>query len=65
MRVCDIKETDLHVGMRIKSLTKPRLGTIVNIEDKRGIPYAWIQWDGEDKSYSGFFGNDCECELVQ
>ena len=64
MRICDMKEGEIKVGLRIKSLAKPRNGTIVKIEDKRGIPYALILWDDEDKPYSGFFGNDCVCEVI-
>jgi len=64
MRICDIKSDQIHVGMRIKSLAKPRDGTLVSC-DYHDDEYWWIQWDGEDDIHSGFYGNDCKCEIVE
>jgi len=66
MRICDLPEEKIVVGMRIRSLVPPhtKLGTIVNIEldDDR---YAWIHWDGDHKPISGFYGNNCEREVIE
>jgi hypothetical protein len=32
--------------------------------DENHDQLAWIQWDGEAQGTSGFYGNDCECEVV-
>ena len=63
MRICDLPEEDIHVGMRIRSLRRPTLlGTItrIDIEDD----YCWIQWDDQFQAFGGFYENDCECEIV-
>lgn len=63
MRICDLSSDKLYVGMRIKSLTKDRYGTLV-ANDYHDDNYWWIQWDGESKPYGGFYGTDCSCEVV-
>jgi hypothetical protein len=66
MRICDLKEEDIKVGLRLKSLASDSsnlVGTIVEI-DPTHDNLAWIQWDGEDHPTSGFYGNDCACEIV-
>lgn len=66
MRICDLPEEKIVVGMRIRSLVPPhtKLGTIVKI-DPDDDDYAWIHWDGDDKPYGGFYGNACKCEVVE
>ena len=65
MRINDMDEKDIHVGMRIRSLIdRSHLGTIVKI-DHDDDEYAWIHWDGEEYPYSGFCWNQCECEVVE
>lgn len=63
MKVCDLKEESIVIGLKIKSLVSDRIGTVVKIdyEDDR---YAWVLWDGDLKPFSGFYGNDCRCEVV-
>lgn len=66
MRICDLKEDQIKLGMRIRSLVNPnKLGTIVEREDIRRDDYWWIQWDGDTKKTSGFFFNMCSCEVVE
>lgn len=64
MKICDLKQDQVTVGTRIRSLTNRNiLGTIVAI-DKNDDNYAWVKWDNEAVAFSGFYGNDCECEIV-
>jgi len=62
MKISDIS-LPIPIGTRIKSLISDRQGTIVST-DREDDEYSWILWDGEPFPYSGFFWNDCECEVV-
>lgn len=63
MKISDLGVKDIVVGLRVKSLTKERFGTVVKI-DIDDDHYSWILWDGNDIPYGGFYWNDCECEVV-
>lgn len=64
MRICDLPQSAIIVGLRIRGLNnKDRLGTISKI-DKDDDDYAWIKWDCDPAAHSGFYGNNCECEVV-
>ena len=64
MKISDLLQKDIRIGIRVRSLRDPELlGTIVQIipsDDYLTI----IEWD-KDEKYSGFYGNDCECEVVE
>ena len=65
MRICDLKEEEIVIGLRIKSLDPSHpnyYGTIVKI-DKGKDNLAWVQWDGKNEPTSGFYENDCQCEI--
>jgi hypothetical protein len=65
MRICDLKNGEIKIGMRVKSLVDDKLGTINHIfaEDHY---FTTIIWDDlDDDMCSGFFGNDCECEIIE
>ncbi len=62
IRILDLNEQDIKVGMRVRSLSNPRSGTIMSI-DTNNDNFTMIQWDGEASPTSGFYGNKCECEL--
>jgi len=66
MRICDIPEDQIHAGIKVRGMKTGRIGTIVGRDDRvpGRDPYWWVQFDGEDKPTSGFFWNDCECEVV-
>ena len=64
MKICDIPEDQIHVGIKIVGLETGRIGTIVERDDRRDT-YWWIQMDGEDEPYSGFYWNHCKCEVVE
>jgi hypothetical protein len=64
MRICDLPEDQIKIGMRVRGLSSGKLGTIIAIDPPPYDTYWWIKWDGEDKSYGGFFWNHCECEVV-
>jgi hypothetical protein len=64
MKIRDLKPEEVVVGIVVRSLApSKRLGKIVEIQ-KYKDDLAWIQWDGEEEPTSGFYGNDCECEVV-
>ena len=67
MKISELKDENIKVGMKIRSMAPSRrTGTIVKIsyppEDR--YQYAWIQWDGDEWPTSGFWENQCECEVV-
>lgn len=65
MRICDLSENEIKIGLKIRSLCNPnKIGTISRREDIRNQDYWWITWDGEKEERLGFFWNDCKCELV-
>jgi hypothetical protein len=63
MRIKDLREDEIVIGMRVKGLVSGICGTIIMIDENHD-QLAWIQWDGEAQGTSGFYGNDCECEVV-
>ena len=65
MRIKDLKIEDVKIGIRIRSFSNPNLfGTIVDTEYNGSEVLHWIQWDGEDSPRSGFYWNDCDCEIM-
>jgi len=66
MRICDVAEDQIKIGLRVRSLANPeKIGTIVKVDEPPSETYWWIQWDGDAQPYSGFYWNNCECEIVQ
>ncbi len=63
MKVKDLPVDKVVVGLKIKGLETGRLGTVVSI-DETDDRFAWVRW-GEDAPFSGFYGNDCDCEVVE
>lgn len=64
-RICDLKLEEITIGMKVRSLRDPEyIGVIVKI-DTSDDDYAWVKWPKDDKAYSGFYGNNCRCELVE
>jgi hypothetical protein len=61
MRICDLAEDEVVIGLRVKSLKNGRPGIITKIDlsDDRFTTIIW-----EDGNESGFYGNDCECEIL-
>lgn len=65
MRIRDLELDQITIGVKIRSLRNPnKLGTIVKIDDEAGDQYSWVLWDGEEQTYSGFWWNHCDCEIV-
>lgn len=64
MKISDLKEDDIKIGLVVKSLLNGRPGTIVAIDMERDRQ-AWIQWEGDPEANSAFYGNDCECEILE
>lgn len=66
MKVSDLKEEEIHVGLKIRSMVDPnRIGTIVERQDRGGDIWWWVQFEGDDKPYTAIFFNHCECEVVE
>jgi hypothetical protein len=64
MRIHDLSETEIVVGLRLKSPSKPNcFGTVVEI-DRSDDNFAWVLWDGEPGPFSGFYRNNCDCGVV-
>lgn len=65
MRVLDMKQEEIGVGLMVRSLVDPtRIGIVVRV-DPSDDDFVWIRWPGNDMAYSGFYGNDCMCEIVE
>ena len=63
MRIKDLRDDEIVVGMRLRGLASGVYGTIIAI-DRNHDQLAWVQWDGKAQATSGFYGNDCDCEVV-
>lgn len=61
MRVRDLKSTEIKVGLQIKSLVDLDLYMTVIYIDSYDDNYAWII---SKNMMSGFYGNDCDCEVL-
>lgn len=65
IRVCDIPEDKIKIGMIIRSPINPhKYGIIAEIdypEDK----YIWVLWDGEEKPCCGYYCRFCKWEVVK
>ena len=63
-KVSDLKLEQVKVGLQVVSMTNPaKIGTVVKIDLDRDH-YVWILWDGDTHPHSGWYGNDCECEVI-
>lgn len=64
MKISNLTQKDIFVGLKIRSLKNPnKIGQIIKIDTEDDY-YSWVLWDGEEKSFSGFYGTNCECEIV-
>ena len=64
MKISDLRQDQIYVGLRVRSLVdRDHLGTVVKI-DPDDDWYSWIKWDKSDIATSGFYWTDCECEVV-
>jgi len=63
MKINELSEEEIVVGLKVKSLCDEKVGVIVKIDYNRDN-YAWILWEGEVEPRSGFFGNQCACEVI-
>ena len=63
MKVSDLKPEDIRIGLRIISLISDRQGTVVHI-DHKDDEYSWVHWDEKSQATSGFYWNNCKCEVV-
>jgi hypothetical protein len=63
MRIRDLPLEEIQVGMRILGLKTRTSGTIVRIDPNDDF-YCWVQFDNESGTAGGWYGNDCNCEVV-
>lgn len=63
MKIRDLKKVKLNLRV-VSQASDDRVGTIIKKEKIRGLNYYWIHWDGDTNTYSGFFENDCDCEVI-
>jgi hypothetical protein len=66
MRISDMKQEDIRIGIRVKSIRGNLLGTIVEVHpnDDYFSIIRWDDWTKEVHHESGFYGNGCDCEVV-
>lgn len=65
MIIRDLSPDQVVIGLRVRSLAcDDIIGTVVKSEEIRGQTYYWVQWDNDERIYSGFFYNQCDCEVV-
>lgn len=66
MKINELKLEQVVVGLRFRSLVNhDRIGRIVKI-DKDDDYSVYYQWEDEDETATGcWYGNDCECEVVE
>ena len=65
MKVSDLRPNQIRVGLKLRSLiNSANIGTITSI-DKDRDNLAWITWSGSQAPTSAFFGNECECEVIE
>ena len=66
MRICDIPEDQIKIGMRVRSMSDSnKIGTLIEVDPPPYDTYWWIEWEGDDEPYAGFYWNHCECEIVE
>jgi hypothetical protein len=65
MRICDLPEDQIKIGMKIRGMATGKIGTIVDVDPPPYDTYWYLQWEGDDKPTSGFYWNHCECEVVE
>lgn len=64
-RICDLKQEEIVVGLKLRSMIDSNcIGEIVQI-DKENDNFAWIKWPHYNKPYGGFYGTNCKCEVVE
>lgn len=64
MKVSDLKQEKIVIGLKIKSLCNDKIGTIVKIDNEHGDIYNWVSWDGAEAT-SGFWDNVCDNEIIE
>ena len=64
MKIVELAPESVKVGLRVKSVSGDKLGTVVRVEPEADSR-AWILWDKEYSLRSAFYGNDCQCEVVE
>jgi hypothetical protein len=63
MKICDLSEEDVKIGLKVKSLKNGQPGVITDTENRGSETIHTITW--EDGNTSGFYWNDCECEIIE
>lgn len=64
MKISDLNEDEIRIGLRLKGLKSGKPGTVVGMANSACDDYWYIRWDGEEEESSGFFYNDCDCDII-
>lgn len=65
MKVRDLPIEKITIGLKLRSMMNPqRVGSVIREENVRGISYFWVKWDDDSEARSGFFSNNCDCEVI-
>ena len=64
MKANELKQSDIHIGLRIKSLVSDTQGEVVFI-DINDDYFSYVKWDDKPYATTGFYGTDLDCEVVQ
>jgi hypothetical protein len=63
MRIRDLSLDQIQVGLRILGLKSGTPGTVIKI-DPADDYYCWVHFDNEGRTTGGWYGNNCDCEVV-
>ena len=64
MRICDLQQKDVHIGMYIRSLDNyNKIGEIISINEFDD-DWTVVEWRDGTGNTSGFYGTNCQCEVV-
>lgn len=64
MKISDLKQEQIKPGLQLRSLINRDKIAVVVVVDHNDDDYSWIGWPSQDYCEGGFYGNDCECEVV-
>jgi hypothetical protein len=66
MKISDLKDNEIIVGLRVQGKITGRFGRITEIRYPPAERYrlALITWDGDTEAYSGFYENQSDLEVI-
>jgi hypothetical protein len=64
MKVSEIPEDKIHIGMKIKSLVSDHIGTVISKEVSGDEVYWFVKFNHKEQATSGFYWNHSQNEVV-